>query len=152
MEPSARPPGLQAARHPALQPSRDPGRVRKRASKCKRGPRHDTTADQAPQRTSISAIPGALQVSPGTAQSGPCPARRPRPRRITRKPVSPSVPPISLHTLQRGDNADLRRPPAVSLLGQLRPDRVNKQNGPSPVQSLTECRPSCWLVSSVPHP
>ncbi|KAJ1142587.1 hypothetical protein NDU88_008901 [Pleurodeles waltl] len=40
-------------------------------TKRKRGPRFDTTAGQAPQRTSVGAIPGALQVSPGTAQSGP---------------------------------------------------------------------------------
>ncbi|KAJ1081299.1 hypothetical protein NDU88_001481 [Pleurodeles waltl] len=41
-------------------------------------------------------------------------------------------------------------PPAASLLGQLRPGRVNKLIGPPPEQSLTECRQSCWLVSSAP--
>ncbi|KAJ1137735.1 hypothetical protein NDU88_004132 [Pleurodeles waltl] len=52
--------------------------------------------------------------------------------------------------LQRGNDADSRRCPAASLPSPLRSDQRTRCNGPQPKQSLTKCRPSCWLASSTP--
>ncbi|KAJ1216888.1 hypothetical protein NDU88_004486 [Pleurodeles waltl] len=104
---AVRPPG-RAATSP-----RGPAAIQGRGGnhhQAQRGPRRDTTAGQAPQRTSISAIPGALQVSPGTAQSGPVSGvaaeSTPRHEAADFASCAADQPP----PLQRGDAADFRRP------------------------------------------
>ncbi|KAJ1203895.1 hypothetical protein NDU88_007676 [Pleurodeles waltl] len=93
---------------------------------AQKGPRLNTTAGQAPRRTSMSATPGALQVLPGTAQGSPVssPAAGSTPRHEGADLAACATDQSPL--LQRGDNADFRRPPTVSLLGQLHPGWRNK--------------------------
>ncbi|KAJ1187870.1 hypothetical protein NDU88_004638 [Pleurodeles waltl] len=57
---------------PAPRPRRDLTADGKEIPRCRRGggPRHNPAAEQAPQRVSTGAAPGALQYSPGTARSG----------------------------------------------------------------------------------
>ncbi|KAJ1153514.1 hypothetical protein NDU88_006273 [Pleurodeles waltl] len=147
--PRGRQPSGRAATSPAAQPRSRP-RPTKRFSGVKGGPWHNTTAEQAPRHVSMSAAPGALQDSPGAARSGsasgvagetaPRGVRLPLLRcRSASAHCSKGVTPIS------------GAPPTASLLGQRRPGRVNKEFGPLPEQSLTECRPSCWLASSAPR-
>ncbi|KAJ1085515.1 hypothetical protein NDU88_005647 [Pleurodeles waltl] len=111
-----------SARQPAPRPSRDPDRGRKGNPQVQKmgGARHDPTADQALQRVSTGTAPGALQDSPGAL-------------------------PICLRSLHQEGDADLRRPPTSSLLGQLRPGQPG--TGSSPHRTQPSFRPRFLKLS-----
>ncbi|KAJ1118251.1 hypothetical protein NDU88_006446 [Pleurodeles waltl] len=105
----------------------------------------------APQRTSVSAAPGALQVPTGKARVSSVQRgsrehgaqRGGRSHRLRCSAVSAAA--------ARGSRRH-QAPPASLSFGQLRPGQRNLRNGPPPKQSLPECRPSCrWLAPPPRH-
>ncbi|KAJ1110147.1 hypothetical protein NDU88_007502 [Pleurodeles waltl] len=87
--------------------------------------RHNTAAEQAPPRLFNERSPWSPPGLPGNRATVSALARRLRPCRAPRGPISPSraadLPPFMAARGQRRPQA----PPATSPLGQLRPGRVN---------------------------